>query len=92
MIKNPPRVPHLHQIDKSLSLEPREAPEEEEEPSTDNIVAKWERVLELVEDEEINEAYMLTFQMDDPIYLLRLMLLTQTPLKKLTPANTCLLW
>jgi hypothetical protein len=30
--------------------------------------------------------------MDDPIYLLRLMLITGTPLKKLTPANTRKLW
>ena len=30
--------------------------------------------------------------MDDPVYLLRLMLMTQTPLGKLTPAVTCKLW
>ena len=30
--------------------------------------------------------------MDDPIYLLRLMLMTEIPLKRLTPANSITLW
>lgn len=30
--------------------------------------------------------------MEDHIYLLRLMLITQVPLKKLTPTNVSLLW
>lgn len=30
--------------------------------------------------------------MDDQVYLLRLMLMTQTPMRKLTPANSRRLW
>lgn len=45
-----------------------------------------------MENDDINSAFEEAFDMDDPIYLIRLLIITRTPISSLTAENCTRLW
>ncbi len=66
--------------------------EEETEEEQETVTDKWIRILSLVENNEINLAFEEAILLDDPIYLLRLLIMTRTPISSLTAENCSNLW
>ncbi len=66
--------------------------EEETEEEQETVTDKWIRILSLVENNEINLAFEEALLLDDPIYLLRLLIMTRTPISFLTAENCSNLW
>ena len=51
----------------------------------ENISIEWLDILDKVHQKDYNQAYQGVLNLDDPIYFIRLMLLSKIPLKKLSP-------
>ncbi len=66
--------------------------DEETEEDQETVTDKWIRILSLVENNEINLAFEEALLLDDPIYLLRLLIMTRTPISSLTADNCSNLW